>query len=187
MTARTRFAPSPTGSLHVGGARTALYCLLHAHHEGGEFILRIEDTDRARSTQESTRGILRDMRWLGLLWDEGPEMDKGRGPYLQSQRLHVYGPHFDELLASGHAYEAWETREELGAMRTEAQKAKRNFRYQRIPYSTGDLERFVAEGRIPVLRLAHPTHDVTVNDKILGDVTLMESELEDIVIRKADG
>src|SRR5690606_33880959 len=119
MPIRTRFAPSPTGSLHVGGVRTALYCLLLARSTGGRFVLRIEDTDRARSTEESYRGILRDLRWLGLQWDEGPDLpDPGpHGPYLQSQRLDLYNRYVDQLLASGHAYLAWETPEELDAER----------------------------------------------------------------------
>ena len=117
---RTRFAPSPTGSLHVGGVRTALYCLLHAHRHGGKFVLRIEDTDRARSTDEATRGILRDLRWLGLQWDEGPEVGGPGAPYLQSQRRDRYEEIFQTLIEGGHAYWAWETREELNALRLEA-------------------------------------------------------------------
>ena len=104
--ARTRFAPSPTGSLHVGGARTALYCLLWARKTGGQYILRIEDTDRARSTDESAQGIVRDLEWLGLGWDEGPEVGGDRGPYFQSQRLPHYHEVIERLLASGSAYEA---------------------------------------------------------------------------------
>lgn len=187
MTVVTRFAPSPTGSLHVGGARTALYCLLHARHHDGRFLLRIEDTDRARSTDEATEGILRDLRWLGLLWDEGPGKDLGRGPYFQSQRLDTYGTCFDQLLAADVAYEAWETPDELKAERDAAQAAKQDFRYKRRTYSDADLERFRAEGRVPVLRLMAPNHAIRVDDDILGPVTIEADQLEDIVIRKADG
>ena len=140
MTVVTRFAPSPTGSLHVGGARTALYCLLHARHHDGRFLLRIEDTDQARSTDESTRGILRDLRWLGLLWDEGPEQDLGRGPYFQSQRLSIYLEHLERLKASGHVYEAWETRDELKAMRDAAVARKEDFRYRQRPLSDAQIQ-----------------------------------------------
>lgn len=187
MTVVTRFAPSPTGSLHVGGARTALYCLLHARKHGGRFLLRIEDTDQARSTDESTRGILRDLRWLGLTWDEGPERDLGRGPYFQSQRLPLYRQYLDQLVASGHAYEAWDSREELLAMRAAARAEKRDFRYRQTAVSDAQIAAYKAEGRVPVLRLKAPEHDVAVHDEVLGEVTLTADQLEDIVIRKADG
>ena len=94
----TRFAPSPTGSLHVGGARTALYCYLWARRTGGRFILRIEDTDQARSSDESTRGIVRDMKWLGIAWDEGPNVGGPNGPYFQSERLERYTALLNQLL-----------------------------------------------------------------------------------------
>lgn len=184
---RTRFAPSPTGSLHVGGARTALYCWLHARHHGGQFLLRIEDTDQARSSEEAAAGILRDMRWLGLLWDEGPEVGGPDGPYFQAQRLDLYRSYVDQLLASGHAYHAWETREELGALRDAAEADGGRFKYKRRPYTEDDLARFAAEGRTPVVRLAAPTHDITVDDVVVGPATQTADELEDIVILKADG
>lgn len=186
MTVRTRFAPSPTGSLHVGGARTALFCLLYARRHGGKFVLRIEDTDRARSTDESIRGILRDLEWLGLTWDEGPNRPEAPyGPYFQSERLDVYQRYFDQLVESGHAYEAWESREELGALRAAA--PNKVLKYRRIDYSTADLERFRSEERVPVLRLMAPTHDIVIHDAILGDVTIGSGDMDDIVIRKADG
>lgn len=188
MSVRTRFAPSPTGSLHVGGARTALYCLLHARHHGGRFLLRIEDTDRARSTEEAAEGILRDLRWLGLLWDEGPGREQeGTGPYFQAQRLDLYNAVIDQLLASGHAYEAWDSPAELEADRAAAAAAKRNFRYVRKVLDADTIAAFRAEGRSPVVRLAAPRHDLHVDDEILGRVTQTADELDDIVIRKADG
>jgi glutamyl/glutaminyl-tRNA synthetase len=188
MPVRTRFAPSPTGSLHVGGARTALYCLLYARKQGGRFLLRIEDTDQARSTDEAAAGILRDLRWLGLDWDEGPGAESaGTGPYFQSQRLDTYGPVFETLLASGHAYEAWDSPAELEALREQARADKTNFRYRRQSYTPEQLASFRAEGREPVLRLQAPAHDIHIEDDILGTVSLAADELEDIVIRKADG
>lgn len=189
MTVRTRFAPSPTGSLHVGGVRTALYCLLYARKHGGTFVLRIEDTDQARSTDEAAQGIMRDLRWCGLLWDEGPGTEKPGdcSPYFQSRRLDIYNRIIDQLLASSHAYYAWDSREELEAMRKDAEARKDTFRYRFRPTSPDEEARYRAEGRIPVVRLKSPTHDITVHDNILGDVTVRESELEDIVCRKADG
>jgi len=186
--ARTRFAPSPTGSLHVGGVRTALYCWLWSRRHGSPFVLRIEDTDRRRSTDEATQGLIRDMRWVGLDWDEGPECpDAPYGPYFQSERLDRYDAAVQQLLDADLAYEAWETSEELQAMRKEAEDNKENFRYRRRPYSEEELARFVAEGRTPIVRLQAPGKDVTVEDRILGPVTVEAEVLDDLVIRKADG
>lgn len=186
---RTRFAPSPTGSLHIGGVRTALYCLLLARQTGGRFVLRIEDTDRARSTEESYRGILRDLRWLGLQWDEGPDLqDPGpQGPYLQSQRLDLYDRYIDQLLDADRAYLAWESPEELAQLRRAHMDRKEDFHYRRRRYSDEDLARFRAEGRVPVVRLEAPDRDIVVHDRILGAIVLDASMRDDIVIRKADG
>ncbi len=188
MISRTRFAPSPTGSLHVGGARTALYCWLFARHTGGKFVLRIEDTDRARSTDESTRGILTDIQWLGLQWDEGPGTPDpdGIGPFFQSERLDTYNGYFQQLLDQDTAYEAWESREELTAMRA-ASPNPREFHYRRRTYTDDELAVFKADGRTPVLRLDVPRIARTVTDSILGSVTLSENDVDDFVIRKADG
>lgn len=185
---RTRFAPSPTGSLHVGGVRTALYNLLCARQSGGTFVLRIEDTDQIRSTEEAAKGLVRDLRWLGLLWDEGPERDHERyGPYYQSQRLDMYSAFARQLVEKGLAYEAWETAEELGAERKIAEAAKQDFRYRRRPYTSEQIERFRAEGRKPVIRLASPGHEVVLDDKIKGPVRVEGEELDDFVLIKADG
>ncbi|MBW2253810.1 MAG: glutamate--tRNA ligase [Deltaproteobacteria bacterium] len=186
---RTRFAPSPTGSLHVGGARTALYCRLIAHKHGGKLVLRIEDTDRARSTEEATRGIQRDLKWLGLHWDEGPGHEEvgDHGPYFQSKRLEIYDRHVQQLLDTGRAYEAWETREELDGLRKQVEAHKDTFRYHRRAYTAEELDRFHEEGRSPVVRMAAPGTDYVVRDLILGEVTVPAADLDDIVIRKADG
>lgn len=185
--ARTRFAPSPTGSLHVGGVRTALYCLLHARHTGGRFLLRIEDTDRARSTEEAAQGILSDMRWLGLDWDEGPGIEVETGPFFQSQRLELYNEHVQQLLDRGLAYRAWETPEELAELRARAERNKENFRYRGRDYTPEELARFEAEGRTPTIRFRSPGHDVVVHDRVQGEVTQTADELEDFVIVKGDG
>jgi glutamyl-tRNA synthetase len=163
--------------------------LLFARRHGGHFVLRVEDTDRARSSEDAANGILCDLEWLGLSWDEGPNRpDTAKaGPYYQSQRLALYNQFVEQLMASGHAYEAWETREELGAMRRAAMDKKENFRYRKTEHSAADLARFREEGRTPVIRFKHTTQPVTVKDRILGDITLQPDEFDDIVIRKADG
>ncbi|HIF21860.1 MAG TPA: glutamate--tRNA ligase, partial [Gemmatimonadetes bacterium] len=117
---RLRFAPSPSGFLHIGGARTALFCWLLAKRHGGEFILRIEDTNAERSTDDSIQAILDSLRWLGLDWDEGPEVGGPHGPYLQSQRKDIYREHIDRLIASGAVYRCYCTKDELDAKRQAA-------------------------------------------------------------------
>jgi glutamyl-tRNA synthetase len=129
---RVRFAPSPTGYLHIGGARTALFNWLYARHHKGTFILRVEDTDTARNSQAAVDAIFESMKWLGLDWDEGPGVGGNSGPYFQSQRLELYREYADKLIASGHAYRSYETKEELDALRA-AHKAKTghdDFKYE---------------------------------------------------------
>ncbi len=146
---RVRFAPSPTGSLHVGGARTALFNWLAARHAGGTFILRLEDTDRERSTPESEAEILRVMQWMGLDWDEGP--------FRQSERGDIYREAIDRLKAAGVVYPAWESAEELDAMRAEAYANKQAPVVRgRRDWSDEDIARFQAEGRTAVWRFAVP-------------------------------
>jgi len=188
---RTRFAPSPTGYLHIGGARTALFNYLLARRLGGKFVLRIEDTDQTRNIEAADAKLLEDLRWLGLHWDEGPEIGGEFGPYYQSQRRHYYAEHAQRLLDSGHAYYALETREELEAMRREAQRRgeERGFRYRRpSPFpSQAEANQARAEGRPVVIRFMMPERDFVVHDQILGDVSVAASELSDFVILKADG
>lgn len=186
---RTRFAPSPTGYLHIGGARTALFNYLLARRLGGTFLLRIEDTDQTRNIAGAEMKLLEDLRWLGLHWDEGPEIGGPVGPYFQSQRLSLYQEHAQRLLEEGKAYYAFDTREELDAMRTAAQSEKRDFRYPRptnLP-SEADANRARAAGRPVVVRFRMPAEDITVEDQILGDVTIAAEKLDDFVILKADG
>lgn len=188
-TVRARFAPSPTGYLHVGGARTALFNYLLARRLGGKFVLRIEDTDQSRNIGGAEKKLLEDLRWLGLQWDEGPEVGGVADSYFQSQRLERYREHARRLLDSGSAYYAFDTREELDAMRAAAQKAKRPFRYARparFP-SDADAARARADGRPVVTRFRMPGHDFEVRDTILGSVTIAASELDDFVIIKGDG
>lgn len=186
---RVRFAPSPTGYLHIGGARTALFNWLIARKTGGRFILRIEDTDQARNVEDSLTKILEDLRWLGLPWDEGPEVGGDFGPYFQSQRLPTYEQYCKQLLASGHAYYAMETVEELAAMREASQRQTGGFRYRR-PDPLPTVEQGLAAkaaGRPVVVRFKMPDTDITVSDDILGQVTLAADQLEDFVIVKGDG
>lgn len=184
---KTRFAPSPTGFLHVGGARTALYSWLYARQraaEGAKFVLRIEDTDQVRSTSESAAGILQDLLWLGINWDEGPVVGAAKNEYFQSERLAIYDKHLKELLEKDAAYEAYESPAQLAAMRQAAEKEKRPFRYRR---DMAGRQPTPQEGVKSVVRFAMPYKDITVHDLILGDVTVVAAEHDDIVIRKADG
>ncbi len=193
----TRFAPSPSGHLHVGGARTALFCWAFAKGRGGRFLIRIEDTDQKRSSDSASLGFLKDLEWLGIRWDEGPEFTApdgsvvgggANGPYFQSERLAIYDRHLERLVAEGKAYEAWDTPEELDAMRREAMGRKEAFRYRRrAEISAEDRARFVAEGREPVLRFKSPDAPVVIPDEVLGHTTLPAGEVDDFVIRKKDG
>lgn len=186
----TRFAPSPTGYLHVGGARTALFNWAFARRHGGRFILRIEDTDAARSTDESTRKILEDLRWLGLNWDEGPEVGGPSGPYFQSQRGHLYKQYLEQLASIGRAYRCFKSAEELTADRNKAKAEGRAYKYdptESLNLSKEQIAAYEAAGRPFVWRFRMPDADVTVHDLVLGDVTIKAAELEDFVIIKGDG
>lgn len=187
---RTRFAPSPTGYLHVGGARTALFNWLYAKHCGGEFILRIEDTDVARSTEASVTAILDGMKWLGLGWDEGPEVSGPSGPYFQSQRLDIYQDYTRELVGRGKAYPCFCTQEELAAQREEAQKNNISFKYSGKcrNLDRAEAKRRIEEGNPHVIRLRVPENEsVVVEDLVHGDVTFNASELDDFILIRSDG
>ena len=186
---KTRFAPSPTGYLHVGGARTALFAYLLARQAGGTFLVRIEDTDVARHDEAAIAKIIADLRWLGIEWDEGIEVGGPDGPYRQSERLDIYAEHIDKLLAAGQAYCAFETAEELEAMRAKARAAGGGFRYARpdpLP-TAADAERARADGRPVVVRFLVGDEDVTITDEVFGVVTTPAEQMEDFVIHKADG
>ena len=190
MSIRVRFAPSPTGYLHVGGARTALFNWLLARHAGGTFVLRIEDTDLVRSTQASVQAILDGMRWLGLDWDEGPDVGGPHGPYFQMQRLDTYRDHADRLIQSGHAYPCYCTKEELDAMREEAQARGEGFSYHGKcrSLSSEQIDQYQKEGRSSVLRFKAPREGETVvEDLIHGPVTFQNAVIDDFVLVKADG
>ncbi len=193
MRTATRFAPSPSGHLHVGGARTALFCWAFAKGRDGTFILRIEDTDQKRSSDAASIGFAKDLHWLGILWDEGP-LWQGvgggpHGPYFQSERLDLYQHHFQRLLDSGHAYYAFETSEELDAKRKASMAAGKPYRYDRaaLALSAAEVQSKLAAGTPAVIRLKCPGHDVTIKDDVLGEATIPASEIDDFVIRKADG
>ncbi len=177
MTCRTRFAPSPTGFLHIGGARTALYCWLEARRRGGEFILRIEDTDRERSTQEAVQAILDGMQWLGLDHDEGP--------FYQTLRMDRYREVAEQLIRAGKAYYAYETREELDAMRAEAMAKGLKPRYN--GYYRDRNEPFRDDPN-RVIRFKNPTSgSVVFHDKVKGRIEWSNEELDDLVIFRSDG
>ncbi|MEW6725247.1 MAG: glutamate--tRNA ligase [Bacillota bacterium] len=187
---RVRFAPSPTGYLHVGGARTALFNWLFARHHGGQFILRIEDTDRARLKEEAIDNFLNSFTWLGIDWDEGPGKDGPYGPYHQSERIDLYQTATKKLLASGHAYYCFCTAEELEERREQARREGRPPRYDSRcrDLSAAEQEQLRAKGRQPVVRIKAPEEGVTVvNDLIKGDVSFDNSTLDDFVIMKSDG
>jgi glutamyl-tRNA synthetase len=171
-----RFAPSPTGHLHIGGARTALFNWLYARSQGGKFILRIEDTDQVRSTKESIDAILESMTWLGLDWDEGP--------VYQTDRLSLYREHVDKLLQEGKAYPCYCTPEELEEKRQKALREKRKPKYD------GHCRHLkeAPPGRIPAIRFKVPAHGVTVlRDLIKGTIEFENAELDDLIIQRSDG
>ena len=176
MTITTRFAPSPTGYLHVGGARTALFSWLYARKHGGKFILRIEDTDLERSTQSSIDAILEGMAWLGLDYDEGP--------FFQTHHFNRYKEIIQQLLAQGDAYYCYCSKEELELLRTEQMANKEKPRYNGKCRSSGKLE----QDTEPVIRFKNPVDGfVVIHDLVKGDITVANKELDDLIIARADG
>ena len=186
----TRFAPSPTGYLHVGGARTALFNWLWARRNGGTFILRIEDTDQKRNTPTATQQVMDDLRWLGINWDEGPGVGGPSGPYLQSQRKDIYAKYIQKLLNEKKAYYCFDTTDELDALRKEAESRKQNLSYRRpdkFP-TNEDVEKARAEGRPVTVRFAVPqAEDIAVQDLVRGNIIFKAVEIGDFIIQKSDG
>jgi glutamyl-tRNA synthetase len=190
MTVRTRFAPSPTGYLHIGGVRTALFNWLFARKHGGQFILRIDDTDQQRNVQEALQPILDGFRWLGLDWDEGPEVGGPFGLYYQSQKLERYRAVVNELVAKGAAYWDYATKEELDAERKAAEAEKRPYLYSRkwMAKNEADRSRFAGEGRPGVVRLRmHREGTCRFSDHVRGEVAVEWATEQDAVIQRADG
>ena len=185
---RVRFAPSPTGYLHIGGVRTALYSWLWARQHGGKFILRIEDTDRERSTDESIQIVFESMRWLGLDWDEGPEVGGPHGPYVQSERLDIYASFAEKLIETGHAYRCYATKEEIAAAREAHQRTgtKEGFRFEspwrdRTDPPQDPQARYVIRFRAPHIG------STRWKDAVKGEIEIQHSTLQDFILLRPDG
>ena len=189
MSVRCRFAPAPSGSLHVGNVRSALFSWLWARHHGGEFILRVEDTDASRVTEEAFRGVLEDLRWLGLDWDEGPETGGPHGPYRQSERGEIYREAADLLMATGHAYRCYCTPEELEQRNEVAMASGQAPGYDGRCRDLPDPERAANEaaGRAATIRFRMPQHEWILQDLVKGEVRWAQGQLKDFVLMRADG
>src|SRR5690349_4457595 len=184
-----RFCPSPTGNPHVGMARTALFSWAFARHHGGKFVFRIEDTDTSRDNEESYRLLVDVMRWLGLDWDEGPEVGGPHGPYRQSERMDIYADVAQKLLDSGHAYKAYDTAEELEERRNAARAGGKPSGYDGLHRDLTPEQQaaYEAEGREPVIRFKMPEKDWTFTDLVRGDITFGAENVQDFVIVRANG
>jgi glutamyl-tRNA synthetase len=189
VTVRCRFAPAPSGSIHVGNARTALFSWLHARGNRGAFVLRVEDTDASRVTDEASRGVLDDLRWLGLDWDEGPDAGGTHAPYRQSERQGIYREMTQRLLETGHAYRCWCTTEELEERRAAALARGEPPGYDgRCRNLTAEeIARFEAEGRSYAIRFRMPERDHVISDIVKGEVRWAADDLRDFVIVRSDG
>ncbi|MEA2478030.1 MAG: nondiscriminating glutamyl-tRNA synthetase, partial [Actinomycetota bacterium] len=189
MHVRTRIAPAPSGSIHVGNARTALYNWLFARHNEGTFVLRVEDTDRKRATDEAYRAVLEDLRWLGLDWDEGPEVGGEFGPYRQSERTDRYAAAAEQLYEGGHAYRCYCTPEELAERRRAALAASKPPGYDRRCRFLSDEERaaFEAEGRSWALRFAVPDdRTIAFEDVVRGRIETKSEQIQDFILLRSD-
>ena len=189
MPLRVRFAPSPTGYLHVGGARTALFNWLLARRHGGVFVLRIEDTDAERSSWEMVAGIVEGLRWLGLDWDEGPDVGGPHAPYFQSQRLDRYREHAHTLVQRGRAYYCYCTPEELQGKRADAEARGEAWTYDRacLHRDAPDVARLNAAGAPKAVRFHVPPGRTAFTDQVHGDIAFDNSNIEDFVILRSDG
>ncbi|MCD4690811.1 glutamate--tRNA ligase, partial [bacterium] len=186
---RVRFAPSPTGFLHLGGARTALFNWLLARAGDGRYVLRIEDTDHERSTDEYLQAILEDHRWLGLVWDEGPQVGGDAGPYCQSQRTGMYPPLIQRMLDEGTAYRCYCTPEDLEARRSASTEGGREWRYDGRCFALDEEERvrFESNGQPSVVRFRVPEGVTQFDDLVLGPIVVNNAELDDLVLVRSDG
>jgi glutamyl-tRNA synthetase len=187
---RTRYAPSPTGFHHIGNYRTALFAYLIAKHTGGQFIFRVEDTDRRRYVPGSIEAAMEGLRWLGMDWDEGPEVGGPLGPYFQSERIDIYREHGDRLITTGHGYRCYCTEERLEELRREQEARKQPTGYDRRCRFLPPEERAerAAEGLPFVIRFAAPIEGTTTyHDALRGDLTFDNSTLDDMVLLKSDG
>ncbi len=194
---RVRFAPSPTGPLHIGGVRTALYNYLFARQNGGDFLLRIEDTDQTRFVPGAEEYIIESLSWLGINFNEGVHVGGPHAPYRQSDRKHLYREYADRLIASGDAYFAFDTSEELEAMRKEAEAAKKNFQYDvhtrnglvnSLTLSAEETQARISKKEPYVIRFKMPENEIVeINDLIRGHVSVNTSILDDKVLFKSDG
>lgn len=186
---RVRFCPSPTGDPHVGMVRTALFNWAYARHTGGTFVFRIEDTDTARDSEDSYLMLLDSLRWLGLTWDEGPEVGGPFGPYRQSERLDIYREVVAKLLAAGHAYNCYCSPEELEERREKAKQENRTPGYDGKCRNLTDEEiaNFKSAGRDPVLRFKMPGTDFTWNDLVRGELTFAAEHVPDYVLVRGNG
>ena len=187
---RTRFAPSPTGFMHLGGLRAALYGYLFARKNGGKFILRIEDTDQVRFVEGATEVIYDTLRRCGMNWDEGPDVGGPVGPYIQSQRKDLYLPYAQQLVKTGHAYYCFCTKEELEERRAACEAKGEVFKYDKhcLHLSKEEVEANLKAGKPFVIRQNNPTEGkTTFHDEIYGDISVDNSELDDMVLIKSDG
>ena len=188
MTVRVRFCPSPTGNPHVGLIRTCLFNWAYARHTGGTFVFRVEDTDAARDSEESYRALLDALRWLGIDWDEGPEVGGPYGPYRQSERRDIYAEVVDKLRAAGHVYESYSTPEEVEA-RHRAAGREPKLGYDGFDRELTDAQRaaYRAEGRQPVLRVRMPDDDIGWHDLVRGDISFAAGSVPDFVVVRGNG
>jgi len=187
---KTRFAPSPTGFMHLGNVRTALFSALLAHSQQGEFLLRIEDTDLERSAEKYTQGILDDLKWLGLHWQEGPHADQGNGPYFQSQRTEIYNHYYQKLEELGYVYPCFCSERQLAVTRKSQLAAGQPPRYTRIcaALTPEEIQQKRDQGILPTLRFRVPDHKrAAFTDLVKGDQDFATDDIGDFIIRRADG
>jgi nondiscriminating glutamyl-tRNA synthetase len=186
---RTRFAPSPTGHLHIGNARTAIMNWIFARHHGGAFILRIEDTDRRRSTAQSEASILEDLRWLGLGWDEGPDKGGSRGPYRQSERVEIYSEHLRRLEEKGRVYRCYCTPEELDERRKAMLERGESPQYDGLcrNLEESQIRQFLSEGRSPAFRFRVDDGETAFEDLIKGKLSFRNDTIGDFILARRDG